>query len=414
MLHFFAETLAADEKQKLRMRTLQEALRARLYLAAVYHDARLLSQREVPSDQLDGILARLFYVYYEGFAVVPRTRCRASFHDWRPEMGLDVALLHRTPNLIAPLSDFGYWRAAVLPGPRKPPFVRDYAWAEVLRLAPAWAGAHSSGEGGWFGCWYELSVGSGIAVNVGKSLRVSNRSELVHVFGLNISDIFARPVRGKTHLWEAYRTRSSQHSRLQNASPLAFATSEWPPPLYEGISLSDEHALRKRYFENSPWRLEANVNFCEHARRLGFDSVQIAHELCSVQPKRAACGAELVMCHASCLALRTRASRGVCVPGMPLRTGIDLSLECRCNATGHSDKSKQLRSVLNCAGNREALLANVQGALDHQWGGGVTATDRRTFPLVPGRARPFMHWLKECECAWCEGNHSHVDRLTQA
>lgn len=404
-------------------------LAARLYLASVYHDVRILSPHDVPPERLSLLLSRLFYVYFEGYAVVSRCNCRASFHDWRPSMGHAVALLHRPPNLIHPISDFGFWRAAALRDLSSPPFAYpDHSWAEVLRLAPSWSGAHSSGEGGAFGCWFELSVGSGIAINIGRSLRVTNRSELVSAFGLNISSIFEQPVRGREHLWHGYRRMA-----LSSASAGGIKdgigdvprgnVSHWPPPLYVGIALEDEAALRHRYFDNAPWRLEAKVDFCEHARRQGYDSIQIEHELCSMDPTRSACGVEIVSCHTSCLALRTRADRRVCVPHMPLRTGHDLSLVCHCNATGHPQRLSHLRSMLNCAGNRASLIAEVQRAVRTEWQQGVTTPpdtsprrDRRALQLnlVPGRPRPFMFWLKECACAWCEGNHSHVDRLTQA
>ena len=419
------------------------SLSARLYFASVYHDPRLISPAEVSPSRVDALLWRASFVYFEGFSpFAHEVRCRASFHDWRPAMGRGVALLHRQPNLIAPMAYFGFWRAArlrdVWRAEEGPPFAADHEWAEVLRIAPTWPGAHSNGEGGAFGCWFELSNGSGIAVNVGRSLRVHNRSELARVFGLNISDIFRTPVRGKFHLWEGYRqgieaanaaggaNRSSSSGSSSGSGSGSGGSNggsggtsitqrdlSWPPPLYSGIDLYDETSLRQRYFDNAPWRLEANVDFCSHARRLGYESIQIMHELCSMERPlgRAACGVELISCHASCLALRNRGDKRVCVPDLPLRTGVDLSIPCHCNASG---QPKELKLMLNCGGNRAGLQPAIQRALDASWRGVVPLAQRRSFRLVPGKLRPYMFWLPECPCDWCEGNRSHVDRMTQA
>ena len=53
-----------------------------------------------------------------------------------------------------------------------------------------------------------------------------------------------------------------------------------------------------------------------------------------------ACGVEIVSCHPSVMQLRTRVYRSTCVPGLPLRTGWDYSLPCRCNSS---------IDLLNCA-----------------------------------------------------------------
>ena len=409
---------------------------ARLYLASVYNDVRVFS---LPASRLFSILAPLFFVYFEGFELFAReATCKASFHDWRPPMGPNVALLHRTPNLIHHLAYYGFWRASQFT-PRvefsspkadltTPPFAADGTWAEVLRLAPTWSGARTAGEGGAFGCWFELSSGSGIALNVGRSLRVHNRTELARVFDLNLTALFAKPVRGSTHIWESYRASSLLSSSNASSgsgsggsrgsgsgsssvvgsvvgsgsgggSSRVVSASGWPPTLYAGIDLWDEVALRRRYFQNAPWRLEARVDFCAGARRLGYDSIQILHELCSMERDRAACGVELISCHPTCLALRNRADRKTCVPGLPLRTGWDLTINCHCNSS---------LAMLNCLGNRLNFAAAAQKVVGH-----LKPTERRYWKLVPGRARS-MHWIKACVCSWCEGNRSHVDSHTQA
>lgn len=167
-----------------------------------------------------------------------------------------IALLHRAPNAIWEMSFYGFWRPTAL----QVQFTPDGKWAEVLRLAPHWR----TGEGGLYGCWFEASRGSGAAINVGRSLRVMNRSALAAALNLNVTSIFATPVRGRRHLW---------HS-LWNVS-----AADWPSH-FKGVH--DEASLRKRYFDIYPWRLEAKVDLCGPARRSGYDSIQIFHEICSM------------------------------------------------------------------------------------------------------------------------------------
>ena len=330
---------------------------ARQYLGLVYHDPKAFLS--LPSDAVEDALTRLTFVYYEAVALglFSNLSCKASFHDYRSSMG-DVALLHRSPNLLHRMTYYGFWRARRVSSS----FAEDGTWAEVLRFAPWW----SLGEGGTFGCWFELSRGSGIAINVGRSLRVNNRSELVKALDINISNTFARPIRGGLHHWMRFR---------QNASRSAL----WPPLEYSGVALDDEQGLRRRYFDNNPWRLEARVDLCTHAARLRYDSIQIADEVCSMDHEREACGVELVSCHAACLALRTRRHRRACPGGTPLRTGWNLTTVCHCNSSAHQ--------MLNCAGHGDHI-----------------------FPSP--RVRSLR--LPECSCSWCEGNHSHVNSNTQA
>ena len=125
-------------------------------------------------------------------------------------------------------------------------FVPDHTWAEMLRISPTW----SIGEGGLFGCWFEVSIGSGVGVNVGRSLRAIHRTHLAAALGFNVTALFDRPIRGREHLWEAWRrgqaaamrgspSPSNRTSAMTNASSSSTTTtSMWPPPMCGGLSLS--------------------------------------------------------------------------------------------------------------------------------------------------------------------------------
>ena len=247
----------------------------RRYLAGVYRDDRLLRSHNVSDQQFDHILQRLAFVYHSGRRAVTQCRCKASFHDWRPRMcdtvgGCShVALVHTEPNLLHPLSYYGFWLASALPAPLhsdavvsrvrteawwvRHGFVPDHTWAEMLRISPTW----SIGEGGLFGCWFEVSIGSGVGVNVGRSLKAIHRTHLAAALGFNVTALFDRPIRGREHLWEAWRrgraasmrgspSPSNRTSAMTNASSsTTTTTSMWPPPMCGGLSLSLSSPTRR-------------------------------------------------------------------------------------------------------------------------------------------------------------------------
>lgn len=368
---------------------------ARLYLAGLYRDDRVLdaSQRTVSS-----LLSRLAFVYHTGRKVVSDLRCKASFHDWRPTMCVAsggcarVALVLTQPNLLAPLSYHGFWLASALPAPLsfieadskqdsfriqwwlRRGFVSDNAWTEVLRISPRW----TIGEGGAFGCWFAVCrAGSGVGMNVGRSLRAFNRSHLSELLSLNLTELFATPIRGREHTWVQWRTQ-----RLQRGATLH--TEVLSDRLYHGLSLDDEAGLRRRYFDTFPWRLEARVDLCHSATQLGYDTIQIYSEGCSLgntSTREQACGVEIVNCHRSCLALRNRKDRHACIPHLPLRTGHDLSLPCKCNNS---------LDILNCAATPASQPPPVARKLDHD-GGRLKRAFLETMFAVP-----------DCACSWCQ------------
>ena len=258
-----AETVDLDDTALAQM---SDRDAGRRYLAGVYRDDRLLRSHNVSDQQFDHILQRLAFVYHSGRRAVTQCLCKASFHDWRPRMcdtvgGCShVALVHTEPNLLHPLSYYGFWLASSLPAPLhsdavvsrvrteawwvRHGFVPDHTWAEMLRISPTW----SIGEGGLFGCWFEVSSGSGVGVNVGRSLRAIHRTHLAAALGFNVTALFDRPIRGREHLWEAWRrgraaatigSPSNRTSAMTNASSTTTTTtSMWPPPMCSGLSLT--------------------------------------------------------------------------------------------------------------------------------------------------------------------------------
>jgi hypothetical protein len=234
------------------------------YLASVYRDVRLLTWS---ATDLQSMLDRVYWVYHSARPLF-NLRCRSNFDAFRPEMlepsdrdgASHIALLQHAPNLIHRMSWFGFWLHSRLPMPLKlhqnaeaqlgTGWIADHAWAEVMRIAPTWR----IGEGGNYGCWFEVSAGSGIALNVGRSLRARNRAHLVAMLGANITRIFERPVQGKLHAWQTARMNGNWTNDPKTA-----------PALFSNLSISDEVGLRQRYFENYRARPEPHRLSAPHA-----------------------------------------------------------------------------------------------------------------------------------------------------
>jgi hypothetical protein len=252
------------------------------YLASVYRDERLLRLSHATASAM---ISNLSWVWHAGVPLL-KLRCKSTFKSWRPGTGsvaaTTIALLHAKPNLVWRMSQYGVWLASGLPAPlqlmgtghpagpsegvpwRHRGFVADGTWAEVLRLAPTW----TVGEGGHFGCWFEMSKGSGIAVQVGRSLRAINRSSLAAQLRINVTQTFERPAdgrKGRKHLWQVWSMHGMhfrpagfdlrdstcgirpagwylrQVMREQMRSNASRAWSRaWPPPLFSGIGIDDE------------------------------------------------------------------------------------------------------------------------------------------------------------------------------
>ena len=229
------------------------AAAAASYLAGVYRDARVLA---LPEAHVRRLLDSLGWVYLAGGRPLFPVRCKSSFIGYRAAMRLpsdadgstEIALLQKPPNLVHRLALYGFWRPAGLPTPLHAGargWASDHEWVEVIRLRPTW----NVGEGGGFGAWFELSKGTGVALNVGRTLRAANRSELAAKLELNLTEIFSKPNSGHVHLWKREATWTADPSTA--------------PALYSGLGADDEAALRRRYFDNYPWRLEGRVNLCQ-------------------------------------------------------------------------------------------------------------------------------------------------------
>tara|TARA_B110001452_G_C15232565_1_gene426872 strand:- start:307 stop:2625 length:2319 start_codon:yes stop_codon:yes gene_type:complete len=200
------------------------------------------------------------------------------------------------------------------PEDHPPAFAPDDSWVEVIRVGTKTfsdtaekstrqtanaSGSSTFGEGGAHGCWFLLARGSGIFLNVGRSIRANNRSHLMSTFGEPLN---ARELDG-------------------------YSRNPW---------LENWHNPRARY-----------CNLCRMARANGYDSIQFLDELCGNRASHAshkrkarhACFVEVVSCHDACMALPTKSLYGACVPGLPLRTGWDATQPCACD---------DAQTLLNC------------------------------------------------------------------
>jgi hypothetical protein len=289
----------------------------RSYFQAVYRDPLAASW---PNALLQRRVDRLEWLYHGAGAhqrltcAHPYGRARASFcgtaHN-RSRHGLVFC----TPIKVRNMNWFGFWRPpnarercakAAFP---KPKWTADGSWTEVIRIATravtGGAGAiRRFGEGGGHGCWFLAAKGSGVFLHVGRSIRAHNRSELTHRLGLNVT-----------------------------------ALGGW----------------------GNPWvEMHPNVRFCDAARSVGYDTIQLLDEGCgnalmatasiklastNGQQVLHACYVEIVSCHPGCMALQTKSHFHACVD-VPLRTGWDATRPCLCNNSA---------TLLNCMGTEAAI-----------------------------------------------------------
>ena len=285
--------------------------------------------------------AQSVWWWYHGGTLRADPECFMYSTDWSRTMCARAHAKHATLLLPSSLltrnfNSFGRWQPVAMPGAcsinafSAPTFFPDHRWVEVLRLGIDFQ------EGGLYGCWFFASPGSGVFLNLGRSLRATNRSMLAVALQLNLT------------------------------------------------------AKGRMFLDWNPWRLEHNTRICEFARARGFDSVQLGWEGCAALgsgPRAAeACFHEIISCHPQCLALptpctprrqhqsscartlcpmccrscsskelsayvawnATHGSLGPCINDEMFRTGWDASLPCMC------DDSKRL---LNCLGTRPDIPA---------------------------------------------------------
>lgn len=256
-----------------------------------------------------------------------RESCAEFQHNYS-SIGLLQACDYYTSHFFARV---GFWIPASVPyscGPLPTSwpadlFVGDHTWTEVLRsagLAKSLARTRTHWvEGGGRGCWFFLAKGSGVFLNVGRSLRVSNRSELIDQFLLD------------AHASDAYHRD------------------------YKQVDIAAGHL------------------YCIRAKERGYDSIQILSDSCSpyngraLEEIHALCPIELISCHEACTGTSscfshknctTDVLNSPCIPGLPLRTGVHAHVHCKCESKGFD--------VLNCAGTRPDMslpLPHTQNTL---------------------------------------------------
>ena len=159
----------------------------RLYLESVYRklshlpggvlETLLLTRQFLYKAPLgiDDPLPVLCFVSEEQFSRpscgTTRSLGRVGWHHrlgWRSLNSVGMYIVPAIPYSCGPRPD---WPEAV--------FARDNEWAEVVRsTSMSKAFGDSWSEGGGRGCWFFLSKGSGVHVNVGRSLRAANRSDV--------------------------------------------------------------------------------------------------------------------------------------------------------------------------------------------------------------------------------------------
>lgn len=179
----------------------------------------------------------------------------------------------------------------------------DHSWVEVLRVSPTRFGecdgltraggtADGSKQPQRFatGCWFHSVPGSGVFVNIGKSLRLPMR-----------------------------------HSDRPAGAPLA---------LYRTFGRAAQGGAYRGYD-----MYDFDFTWCENALAMGYDSIQVGEAYMGdpTDPQRAI--GEIAICSGAC------ATTEVCsaCPPVPLRTGVSASTSCGC---------QERSGVMECAGPR--------------------------------------------------------------
>ena len=284
------------------------------YLAAVYRDE---GATHLGSVALVQKAAALGWRYHESKLLPPylNISCVVLWHHWEPSFqrcgchpdGLEVLRLRASSDLVA-FNRYGTWLPAAQPRcTQHPSFVPDGELAEVLRIG----GTATAREGGMAGCWFMRVAGSGVFLSVGRSLRARTRLDLLA--GLQLDTLNSSMLRARS------RTRR-------------FVPWTWEDVKFEMLNTTLS-------------RLEGRLDLCEHARRLGYDTIQLSDDMhCPAKNGETTsgrpCYAEMISCHDACIALPVRRARPTaCVPGLPMHTGLHGQLECMCNAS---------QAMINC------------------------------------------------------------------
>ena len=155
--------------------------------------------------------AQSVWWWYHGGTLRADPECFMYSTDWSRTMCARAHAKHATLLLPSSLltrnfNSFGRWQPVAMPGAcstnafSAPTFFPDHRWVEVLRLGIDFQ------EGGLYGCWFFASPGSGVFLNLGRSLRATNRSMLAVALQLNLT------AKGRMFLdWNPWRF---EHARI--------------------------------------------------------------------------------------------------------------------------------------------------------------------------------------------------------
>ena len=303
---------------------------ARAYLASVYRS----SLSSFSNATLDTLLLSLHFLYRSPLRISDPLPLACATIECQYTRETCSTLLSKNDNLIGVqscgvfsrryINHHGFFIPAPMPyscgaQPAYPTdvFSADHTWVEVLRsntmAASMWQTSRWI-EGGGRGCWFFIAKGSGVFVNVKRGLRLLNRQAAIDVLQLNTT----------------------------------------LPKRLKGIDMTHGHM------------------FCIRALEMGYDSIQLWPEECSLastQAQQGVCSVELVLCHEACSGATPcsshqgcarEAANGTfvnltstpCIPNLPLRTGVHAHLPCKCVGVGFD--------LLNCAGTNPELQPAVQ------------------------------------------------------
>ena len=296
------------------------------YLSSVYRENASAFQHA----DLEALRSSLGWVYHQahwsyspevaapnqtGWPHPPRwldVRCVAIYSGYPSPLDLSHtdheggdAIFFAVPHLLSLYNAYGFmvgagqYTCAVLRTSGVPrERIRD-GRVEVMRSG----GGPTKYEQGLSGCWYYAMPGSGIFLDLGRTLVAQNRSHLGELLGL-----------GRLHT-----TSLHLHTRPPNSK-------NWTD-------------LQREMERNTPYDFEQRVDICRFARPLGYDTVQLIDESCTSSrfggrrkhPTEMA-SLEIVSCHAGCVGLVTRKPRAdACIPGEPLFTGVAATRPCLCD-----------------------------------------------------------------------------------
>ena len=221
---------------------------------------------------------------------------------------------------LKPLKQFGCWAPSTR-CERSGRFYADYEDVEVIRMATRLVSTKvTAGEGGARGCFFFDAPGSGIVLNVGRSLRSIDRASAARALGIDVPGVYGGYVREHYHNNRSMVPNSFPWMNSPQLADLMIDASEPEVPDFW-------RAVGNRFFDVNPWHLD--FVSCAIARRVGYDTLQYPYR------ERHLRLIELVSCRNPCYHTQRFSLTGACVGGLRGVNGGD----CPCDET---------RGVLNC------------------------------------------------------------------